>query len=191
MTNTGEQAIAQAAQQSISGARFGTGLCLQKVRGCYLVAAKYPDAASAWENAGIRHKDRNPLDIPRGVPVFWTGGSAGHGHIAISTGDGYCWSTDIERPGFFDHVRIADIERRWGLPLVGWTEDLNGVRVWTAPPAPTKEDLMLADLRALCKKYGVSLVYLARICLRAAAKANSGGRLRRINAARVALKGMI
>ncbi|RNL63659.1 hypothetical protein EFK50_07910 [Nocardioides marmoriginsengisoli] len=111
-------------------------MCLKMVRGCYGVPAKAEDAATAWADAEHRHPEANPLAIPYGAPVFWTGGSKGHGHIAISTGNGECWSTDIKRPGYFDHVRIAEIERKWGLKLVGWAEDVNGVRIWTAPVKP-------------------------------------------------------
>lgn len=109
------------------------GMCLREVRECFGVGPTSPptdDAAEAWQRAKRKHLETSPGDIPRGVPVFWTGGSSGHGHIAISTGDGRCWSTDIERPGYFDRVPISLIGTRWGLQLVGWSEDLNGVTVW-------------------------------------------------------------
>ena len=78
------------------------------------------------------HKDEesNPDRIPRGVPIFWQGGSANHGQVAIATGfNGNCWSTDIKRPGFFDRCKITQIHEDSHLRLLGWTEDLNGVRV--------------------------------------------------------------
>lgn len=108
------------------------GMCLREVRECFGVPSDgTPDAATAWLNAEHKHHETDPRKIPRNVPVFWTGGSHGHGHIAISTGWlGRCWSTDIERPGYFDRVDIALIGGRWGLTLVGWTEDLDGVRVY-------------------------------------------------------------
>lgn len=134
MVNTPEQAIAKAAALK-DGPKFGTGLCLREVRTCYGVPAQAPDAAAAWWAAKLRHRTTDPTSIPRGAPVFWTGGTSGHGHIAISTGGGNCWSTDILRAGYFDHVPINLIHQRWGLTLVGWTEDLNSVRVWTPSPA--------------------------------------------------------
>lgn len=130
MTATPEQAIAAARSQSENGPRFDTGLCLQRVRLCYGVAAKYPDAATAWKYAVHKHTRGTPA---RGTLVFWTGGSAGHGHIAIATGDGYCWSTDIERPGYFDKVPIDRIAQKWGMQYVGFAEDVNGVRVIRLP----------------------------------------------------------
>lgn len=130
MTATPEQAIAAARSQSENGPRFDTGLCLQRVRLCYGVAAKYPDAATAWKYAV--HKHTNSLSM-RGALVFWTGGSKDFGHIAIATGDGYCWSTDAKRPGYFDRVPIDSIAEKWDMTYVGWTEDVNGVRVITVP----------------------------------------------------------
>jgi hypothetical protein len=113
------------------------GFCLREVRECYGVAAGAMDAADAWAEAEHKHHETDAATFPRGVPIFWTGGSHGHGHIAIATGyDGMCWSTDIRRPGYFDHVPIEEIADKWGLVLVGWTEDLNGVRVYT--PEETK-----------------------------------------------------
>jgi hypothetical protein len=74
------------------------------------------------------------MKVPRGYPVFWSGGSAGHGHIAIAAGDGACWSTDIRRPGYFDRVPIDEIRTAWGLTLLGWTTDLNG------EPVPAEDE---------------------------------------------------
>lgn len=108
------------------------GYCLREVRECFAVDAGARDAAEAWHDSRRQHRETEPEAFPRGVPVFWTGGSHGHGHIAIATGyDGMCWSTDIRRPGYFDHVPIEEIADKWGLVLVGWTEDLNGARVYT------------------------------------------------------------
>ncbi len=50
-------------------------------------------------------------------------------HVAISAGNGWCWSTDILRPGRWDRVRIDDLAKRWNMKYLGWSETLNGVRV--------------------------------------------------------------
>lgn len=120
-------AITAARTQSHAGPQFGVGECLMRVRGCYGIAAREHDAAQAWQLAKVKHPQTDPNKIPRGYPVFWTGGSKGFGHIAISAGNGKCWSTDIKRPGFFDYADIADIHAKWGLTLVGYTDDINGV----------------------------------------------------------------
>jgi hypothetical protein len=125
----GYPAIAAARHQSHDGPRFGVGECLERVRKCYGIGPSAPDAISAWNAAKTKHPTTDPKKVPRGVPVFWRGGSAGHGHIAIATGDGCCWSTDIKRAGFFDYVPIAQIHEDWGLAFLGWTEDLNGTPI--------------------------------------------------------------
>jgi hypothetical protein len=123
-------AIRAAKRQSRRGPRFDVGMCLQRVRLCYGIAALYPTAAAAWAGAKSKHRTTNPADAPRGATLFWTGGSAGAGHVAIATGyRGRCWSTDIRRPGYFDKVPADEIAERWGMTFVGWTEELNGVRL--------------------------------------------------------------
>ena len=107
----------------------GADWCLKFVRLCYGIPAREADAIAAWRTAKHKHPQTDAAKIPRGYPVFWEGGSASHGHIAISAGNGFCWSTDIRRTGFMDRVPIDEIRAKWGLTLLGWTEDINGVTV--------------------------------------------------------------
>lgn len=111
------------------------GMCKREVRECLgVTVSRSADAAECWREAKHKHPETDPRRIPRGVPVFWTGGSSGHGHVALATGfRGECFSTDIRRPGYFDKVPIDLIEAKWGLELVGWTEDFDGVRVFDGP----------------------------------------------------------
>jgi len=120
------------------------GHCLREVRECYAIPKKEPTAFEAWRNAMRKHPVTGDLDsflksIPRGVPVFWQGGhiivingrKVRPGHVAIATGFGRNGlSTDILRAGYFDKVRLELIHAKWGLQLLGWTEDLNGVKVY-------------------------------------------------------------
>lgn len=112
------------------------GYCLREVRECYGVGPKAADAIGAWLDAKHKHIETDPRRIPRGAPIFWSGGSGGHGHIAIKAGAKNCWSTDIKRPGYFDKVPVSLIAERWGLKLLGWSSDLNGVEVY--PPKEGK-----------------------------------------------------
>lgn len=137
------------------------GMCLREVRECFGVGPRAEDAAEAWQQAQHKHQQTDPRKIPRGVPVFWTGGTAGHGHVAIATGfAGNCLSTDIRRPGYFDKVPIEEIHDKWGLKLVGWTEDLNGVRVYTPPrfaqPAKPKPAKKTTAAKKTAAKKGAS-----------------------------------
>lgn len=122
--------------QAIASARKNTffepvGYCLRWVRLRYGVDGLYDDATEAWEKAEFKHPVRSGAQVPRGAPIFWTGGSNGHGHIAIGTGNGNCWSTDAGGPTIAAKVNIDELGRRWSLlEIQGWTEDLNGVRVF-------------------------------------------------------------
>jgi hypothetical protein len=72
--------------------------------------------------------------------VWWLGGSHGFGHVALSDGGGYVWSTDVLRPGKVDRVTAASITHNWGLSYVGWSEDINGERVYVPPVNPSNPD---------------------------------------------------
>ena len=126
---TSAQATSAAIAEAANASRDWTGWCLKFVRIMLGVAASYPSAIAAWNGAQYKHTTGTP---PKGVPVFWRIGE--FGHIALSDGGGYCYSTDILRRGEVDRVPIAKIRSRWGATYLGWTEDLNSVRVY-APPA--------------------------------------------------------
>src|SRR5262245_66131628 len=88
------------------------GMCQQQTRMWSGISARYPDAATAWRNTNDRHPgNRNP---PRGAHVFWTGGSSGHGHVAMSLGGGKVRSTDAGGRG-----RAAALQLRWAGPHSG------------------------------------------------------------------------
>jgi hypothetical protein len=205
MTTLAQQAAARAAYQSAHGPQFGTGQCMMRNR--LLVDAPAigdydkdgsADAEDGWKFAKRKHPTTRVNDIPGGCFVWWGGGSRDNGHVAFAPVErpGYCWSTDIERAGYFDLVPIGLIAAKWGLPLLGWSEDIDGVPVYD-PSArqPAQEDpnmALLADLIAVAKKHDVSLVKAARVLLRRAAENaqnnNQTGRLAHIRAARRELK---
>lgn len=170
MTTRGEQAIEVARKQSLDGPRIdkwlgedtATGWCLKAVRTCYGVGARYRSATEAWHNAPIKHPNSIP---PRGVPVYWTGGRGGFGHIAISAGDGRVWSTDSRRPGYFDLVDIEAPAVDWGLTYVGWSPYVNGARVYLDPWAMAPEAKRVD--RALTQAIGATTKATTRALYRA------------------------
>jgi hypothetical protein len=101
------------------------GECLTFVRA--MLAAPLsgsPDAIAAWNKSKLRVHDTKP---PRGYPVYWSGGSHGHGHAAISAGDGSIYSTDLPQTGKVGLVPIGEPHRRWGLTYLGWCHDYAGM----------------------------------------------------------------
>lgn len=123
------KALATAHADMVNDTELGEGMCLKNVRLWLEVAAEYPTAIAAFKGAGNldQHSWYNP---PAGVPVFWSGGSTGAGHVALADGLGNVYSTDILRKGKCDLVPIATIHARWGLTYQGWTETLNSVVVY-------------------------------------------------------------
>jgi hypothetical protein len=112
--------------------------CLRTVQGWYGIDPASPSAVEAWESARLKH----PGDVhpPRGAPVFWSGGSAGFGHIAMSLGpiDGAAKirSTDAGGYGVVGTVLLDWPSRSWGLHYLGWSADLEGVPIPGRAPAP-------------------------------------------------------
>lgn len=128
------------------------GYCLQQVRLWCGIGARYGDAATAWHNANDRHTDRKP---PRGSAVYWTGGSRGYGHIALSVEGGgtpKIRSTDAGGAGRVATVDIGWFERNWGLHYAGWAWNINEQNIphTAAPPTRTNwEKVRGALLRTL------------------------------------------
>lgn len=129
MTRTGAQAIAWGRQQVTTPSRDWEGWCLMFVRLCFAIAKRFDSARDAWEGAEHKHPTTDASSIPAGVAVFWRIGE--FWHVALSIGRGKCLSTDVRRRGRVDVVRIDAIGTAWNAELLGWTEDLNGVRIYT------------------------------------------------------------
>lgn len=179
MVNSPEQAIRECEQQSAHGPRFRPYYCKREVREAYGITQSHSDdAAEAWAEAKHKHPTDDPMAAPRGALLFWTGGSEGYGHVAIAAGHGMMWSTDIKRLGYFDLAPITDVRRKWGTSLrfVGWTEDLDGVRVLPVPKRryPLVEAVMhakpgharTAAMKVLAEKGSPRAAQLARVWLR-------------------------
>ena len=94
VANTRTEALAEARTFAEKSGAFAAGMCLREIRTLYNVPAhdftpgdgRSPDATEAWKFASHKHPETDLSKIPPGVPVFWTGGSAGHGHIAMKAG---------------------------------------------------------------------------------------------------------
>lgn len=134
---TRADAITWGRRQVTNPSQTWLALCLSFVRQAFGLPALYPSATAAWEGAALKHRTTSPGSIPAGVPVFFKGGR--FGHVVLSLGGGLCLSNDVVRRGRIDVVRIADITKAWGYPVLGWTGDLNGRSLpEPPPPAPTR-----------------------------------------------------
>lgn len=125
-------AVARAKALVAKGTRVPVDTCLMQVRKLFDVPAKYRTAYLAWLGAG-GHDGPNThyaLPAPAGVPVFMKGRNAA-GHICLSDGNGGVYTTDYPRVGRWNHVAdIHTLARAWNMKVLGWSETVNGVRVY-------------------------------------------------------------
>ena len=111
------------------------GMCLYYVQTWFDAGWSGPYALWAWRNAKYKRTSWPP---PAGVPVFWDqdANTSYYGHIAISTGNGRCRSTDYPYTGRVGEASIAEISRHFSRPYLGWTEDLGGQRIALPKESP-------------------------------------------------------
>jgi hypothetical protein len=112
----------QVVRPSAKAPRRWKGLCLAFVRTC----RGFPPTGIFNANEAWRRTKRKRLrgTPPPGAPIYWAVGK--HGHVALSAGNGRCYSNDIRRSGRIDLVPISEITRKWGARYRGWAEDYVG-----------------------------------------------------------------
>ena len=115
-----------------SGTRsWAVGMCGQFCARMYGYSASgYVDAWTQWKRTPLKLRHPGRAEQP-GSLLFWAGGSAGHGHVAIADGTGGCWSIDILGAGTVGHVPVDQITQQWGLPYLGWTEPYFQGQEWS------------------------------------------------------------
>jgi len=101
---------------------WAVGMCGQFCAAMYGYGfSGYNDAVTQWQQTPGTLRHSGATDAPPGGLLFWSGGSSGHGHVAVADGAGGCWSIDISGAGTVSHVSVGTINARWGLPYLGWT----------------------------------------------------------------------
>jgi len=143
------RAVANALYYARKRTRFRAGWCDHVValeNG--LAYSGYVTAAAHFHAVPTKYRHGTGT-APAGALCFWTGGSHGAGHVALSVGRGYCASTDIVATGYVNIVPISLIHSRWGQTYVGWTDAYYGPQgtrviappVAARPPVATKVSL--------------------------------------------------
>lgn len=144
MTRTGQDAI-DYARGRVGGTMPAAGYCLQFVRQCFDIGSYYASAIDAWNGSGTQHPgDRNP---PPAVPLFFRTPSQ-YDHVVFCCSPGEIVTTFNEDIKAYYGDAISGIERDFDGQYLGWTEDLNGVTVWSGsapPPEPEPVPIVLED----------------------------------------------
>lgn len=122
--------------------------CLAVAQRTFNVAPFAASAQIAWNWNNTKHTDRN---LPDGcfVPIWWTGGAQGYGHVAIAKRTGnriQIWTSPYRHKPYFDYFEgelnatIDNVSRIYGVSYAGWTETMNTTRVveWVNPPKPAE-----------------------------------------------------
>ena len=126
---TPDELVAAAYRAVHAGTYWGEGQCLKSVRTLAGAPGGTYDAITAWHNAEHKYPGMGQA----GTFDFWSGGSRGHGHVAISLGtlDRQHWSIslDVFRTGRMDPIPTVRIHDDWGLTYVGHSTDINGVNI--------------------------------------------------------------
>lgn len=124
-----------------SGSKSWQNQCLAFVRTMLDIPAKYGTASAAWAATPATDRNTDPSP-PVGVPVFFSTSNPA-GHVALSAGDGYVWSTDIgpqgNAPGQVRLVSIQTIESTWGAQYLGWADELNDRPIDASTGTPVSE----------------------------------------------------
>lgn len=97
-------------------------MCAQHVRlalAAPLIHA--PDATAAYmKTPPVQVKYQHPA--PRGTIHYWTGGAAGHGHVALALGDGRVASVDVNGSRTVGIVPLGWFGTHWpNLKYKGWS----------------------------------------------------------------------
>ena len=100
----------------------GAGRCAEHVWHALDVPRQgLPDATAVYHRAAPHGIHRGPS--PRGAIHYWTGGSAGHGHVGIAADDGLnIASVDVNGPGTVGVRNLSWFASRWPrLRYRGWS----------------------------------------------------------------------
>jgi hypothetical protein len=129
-TMTKKRLVKRARNAVTKGTWFGPGQCLKSVRTLAGAEGGTYDAVAGWNKA--KYKRRGQYG-PAGTFEWWSGGSHGHGHVAVSIGkiNGRyrCVTLDYLRHGRMNITDTANISKNWHLHHLGYTTDINNMWV--------------------------------------------------------------
>lgn len=122
---TPREALAYITGQMKTGATFALGMCKRESREAYLIPSDgSDDATEAWGRTRYRV---HGAWIP-GAFLWWTGGSKGHGHVAVCGWRvGNIRTVDYPRAGRWNKTTVSALEHAWpAIDYAGMSLDIDG-----------------------------------------------------------------
>jgi hypothetical protein len=122
---TPREALAYITAQMKAGTTFRRGMCKRMCREAYRIASDgSDDATEAWS----RTRYRVPGAWIPGAFIWWTGGSDGHGHVAVmGWKTGHIRTVDYPRSGRWNSTTVHALETAWpGIRFAGVSLDIDG-----------------------------------------------------------------
>lgn len=121
------------------------GWCLRFTQTAWNAPVMYYCARESWDNSGFQHTDGLPSVA---VPVYWSwwgtinGETRDWGHVAVLLPDGRVLSSPLTwAQGYGQTIAssVDEVSNILGATFLGWTEDINGLRVvdWSDDPQPS------------------------------------------------------
>lgn len=86
-------------------------MCEKSVENAYGKTGVFPSARDAYLTASHSGSLRNDPVPPAGAMVYLKGNKT-YGHVALSAGDGYIYSSGIG--GKYEKVKLSDMPKQWG-----------------------------------------------------------------------------
>jgi cell wall-associated NlpC family hydrolase len=113
---------AQALAKAKTVKTWTVGMCDNFVAQMYgFGSSGYATAVKNWQATPAKLKHGGDWNAPAGALMYWSGGSTGAGHVAISLGNGNIISTDATGPGKVGTIPARTPTDKWGHPYLGWT----------------------------------------------------------------------
>jgi hypothetical protein len=113
---------AQALAKAQATTSWAVGMCDNFVANMFgFTSSGYNRAIDNWNAVPVADRHLGDTNAPAGALEFWSGGSTGAGHVAISTGDGNIISTDQPSAGRVSEVPASTISNNWHETYLGWT----------------------------------------------------------------------
>jgi hypothetical protein len=112
---------AQALAKAKSVKTWAVGMCDNFVANMYgFSSSGYATAVKNWQATPANLKHGGDWNAPAGALMYWSGGSTGAGHVAISLGNGNVISTDATSAGVVGTISARTPTDKWGHPYLGW-----------------------------------------------------------------------